>query len=107
MIELENQILLVMPYIPQLTDHDKEVLRKPSGLAKIREALKFFASRGFEHEDMHWHHIGRVPSRDRRSFGRVVFVDLGSVRRVQWGSSEQARWIRRTTIDLKWRRFTN
>jgi Family of unknown function (DUF5898) len=104
-IELEDRIYLVMPYLHCLKKRDKEALSSTTaGEEQLRAALMFFASRGYAHEDLFWRHIGRAPSNDGRSPGRIVLMDLGSVSRApasEWGSEEQAAWIEKAMEKLE------
>lgn len=108
--EASNVHFLVLPFLHVSTCYtEREPLMKGDEKSPLWMALQKFASSGYSHEDIKWHHVGWMyqKTKKRKQNGEdsqewpreVVLFDLGKVSQLE--ASRRDKWVKDTFEELK------
>lgn len=77
-LEVNYRSIIVMSYLQTpSTCRNKWALCKGGECSKLYHGLKQFCNARYIHEELHWHHVGELPSDASKSYNPCLLCDLG------------------------------
>ena len=101
LLQVNFRLIIVMPYLQIPSTHrEKLALCKDDTDSKLYRGLKEFCDAGYIHKELHWHHVGVIPSADFDS-NPCLLCDLENISEHRMSEVEKEKWVGEAFTALK------
>ena len=102
LLQVNFRLIIVMPYLQIPSTHrEKLALCKDDTDSKLYRGLKEFCDAGYIHKELHWHHVGVIPSADSDSDNPCLLCDLENISEHLMSEVEKEKWVDEAFTALK------
>lgn len=102
LLQVNFRLIIVMPYLQIPSTHrERLALCKDDTDSKLYRGLKEFCDAGYIHKELHWHHVGVIPSADFDSNNPCLLCDLENISEHRMSEVEKEKWVGEAFTALK------